>query len=290
MWDDRFAEICSKHPDLVAVYESARGRLGLLLRQTLVPLDAERMQWLDETRQVARPLIADLRASGFTGGTVVLQWVPIRDVARIVGRWIRRWDGDPLRRSQLLAVVERHLIDERFLAGRTRPRAQSTTPTPVAEHLADLVSDDPPAESEVALDETGLDALKAWYAAMAPCWLAIQPARRRRLVLQTHVWLADLALSDPIDGPDQAIMQLGPEGSLARALRRLVSRREAPAWRRWIDAVRTDLASALTRPPAHRTQAWARGLFFIPYRTVYPHEARPRSAWTAPARGAKMEA
>ena len=32
MWDDRFVEVCRRHPDLVAVYESRHGRLGLLLR------------------------------------------------------------------------------------------------------------------------------------------------------------------------------------------------------------------------------------------------------------------
>jgi hypothetical protein len=120
MWDDRFAAICAQHPDLVAVYESSRGRLGLLLRQTLVPLNAERVEWLAETRAVARGVIAELRAGGFTGGAIVLQWLPIRDVARIVARWVRRWDGDPARRSRLLAVVERRLVDERFLASRRR--------------------------------------------------------------------------------------------------------------------------------------------------------------------------
>src|SRR5512145_308334 len=106
MWDERLAEVCRRHPDLIAVYESSRGRLGLLLRQTLVPLAAEQMMWVAETRTVARALIQDLRAAGFEGGTVVLQWLPIEDVARIVARWVRRWDGDSARRSELLAVVD----------------------------------------------------------------------------------------------------------------------------------------------------------------------------------------
>lgn len=134
MWDERFAERCRQHPDLVAVYESAHGRLGLLLRQTLVPLDAERVEWLTETRAVARRVIGDLRGGGFTDGAVVLQWLSMGDLARIVARWVRRWDGDPARRSQLLAVVERRLVDERFLAARRQhgrtPAVDAATPPP----------------------------------------------------------------------------------------------------------------------------------------------------------------
>jgi hypothetical protein len=297
MWDERFAEICRRHPDLVAVYESGRGRLGFLLRQTLVPLDAERMEWLVETRGVARRLIGDLRATGFTGGTVVLQWLPIHDVARIVGRWVRRWDGDPARRSRLLSVVERRLSDERFLASRTRHARGAAEPA-----IAAMPSqDDSPIESKpvptigAVLDQAGLDALKAWYAAMAPCWLAIQPVRRRRLVLQTHVWLADLALADPVGGPARALTELGPDGSLARALRRLVSRDNPVAWLDWIDGVRDELARALERPLAQRTQLWARSLFFIPYRAAAPRRPVARAplesaTWTTTPRRAKMEA
>ena len=32
IWEDRFTEVCRRHHDLVAVYESPRGRLALLLR------------------------------------------------------------------------------------------------------------------------------------------------------------------------------------------------------------------------------------------------------------------
>jgi hypothetical protein len=287
MWDERFAETCRRHPDLVAVYESAHGRLGLLLRQTLVPLDAERVEWLTETRAVARPLIADLRAGGFTGGAVVLQWLPIVDVARIVARWVRRWDGDSARRSQLLAVVERRLVDERFLATRrSRGRATTSGSTPAVADGADT--------APIGFDESRLDALKAWYEAMAPCWLAIQPDRRRRLVLQSHVWVADRALADPVDGPHQALAELGREGSLVRALERLVPGNELGAWRPWIELVRADLARALARPPAQRTQAWARWLFLIPYSVPVPRRtlraSPPGPAWTARPWRAKMEA
>lgn len=294
MWDERFAETCARHADLVAVFESAHGRLGLLLRQTLVPLDAERLDWLGETRAVARHIITDLRAVGFSGGAVVLQWLPVHDVARIVGRWVRRWDGDPVRRSQLLAVVERRLMDERYLAAR---RAHGTSPVERPTATPVIAGDaDAPAEG---FNEAGLDALKAWYEAMAPCWLAIQPARRRRLVLQSHVWIADHALADPVEGPRRAAAELGRDGSLVRALDRLVPRAQAAPWRAWIDLVRTDLARALARPPARRTQAWARWLFLIPYSVPVPHRSSraPRSggapapsAWTSRPWRAKMEA
>ena len=288
MWEERFAETCRQHPDLVAVYESAHGRLGLLLRQTLVPLDAERVEWLTETRAVARRAIGDLRAAGFTGGALVLQWLPTVDLARIVARWVRRWDGDPARRSQLLAVVERRLVDERFLAARrTHGRA------PAVDAAAPPASNGGAAPA-IGLEQAGLDALRAWYGAMAPCWLAIQPVRRRRLVLETHVWIADRALTDPVDGPRQAAAELGHDGSLARALGRLVPRSEATAWRSWIDLVRADMARALAQPPARRTQAWARWLFLIPYSVPVPRRAlgsaRPASStWTAKPWRAKME-
>jgi len=214
----------------------------------------------------------------------VLQWLPIEDVARIVARWVRRWDGDSARRSELLAVVDRRLADQRFLAALSGPVA---------------VPDDAGAEAAGAtvttrarFDETGLEALKAWYETMAPCWLAIQPARRRRLVLQTHVWLADVALADPLDGPRRALAELGPSGALVRALERLVSGHDAVAWRGWIDYVREDLARALGRPAPLRTQAWARWLFFIPYSAPFPNRRRrpPTSPWTPKPRREKMNA
>ena len=239
MWDERFAGVCRRHDDLVAVYESARGRLGLLLRQTLVPLESERLAWVDATRAAARRIGDDLRAAGFEGATVVLQWLPVPDVARIVGRWIRRWDGDPVRRSQLIGQIEAGVT------GRHR-----------------------------ALDETGLEALRAWYETMASCWLAIQPARRRRLVLQTHVWIAERVLTDPANGPELALQELGADGPLAQALARLVPRAETATWRRWVELVRLDLERALHRPPDRRTQAWARWLFLIPYGVPVPRRAQ----------------
>ena len=264
MWDDRFVEVCRRHPDLVAVYESAHGRLGLLLRQTLMPLGVERVGWMAETRATARAVINDLRSAGFVGGTVVLQWLPADDVARIVARWIRRWDGDPARRSAITAGVERAVADQTFLKSR-----MSSTPAP------------PPASPDErttrALDETGLESLKAWYEMMAPCWLAIQPARRRRLVLQTHVWIAERVLAASADtGWAAALKELAPDGALVRTLARLVPGAEASAWRLWIDVVRGDLEHALRHPRARRSQAWARWLFLIPYSVPVPRRGRLR--------------
>src|SRR4051812_46861788 len=222
MWEDRFVEVCRRHPDVIAIYESAHGRLGLLLRHTLVPLGVERVDWLTATRATARAFIADVRRAGFAGGTVVLQWLPAADVARILGRWIRRWDGDPARRTAITATVERAVAEQDFLHTRTAP-----APLPAHDDGRTLR----------ALDETGLDSLKAWYEMMAPCWLAIQPARRRRLVLQTHVWIAERVLGDPAGGSAAALEELGTDGALARALARLVPGAEAATWRLWIDLV-----------------------------------------------------
>ena len=264
MWDERFVEVFRRHPDVVAAYESAHGRFALLLRQTMVPLGVERVSWMAETRAVARAVIAELREAGFTGGAVVLQWLPTADVARIVARWVRRWDGDPSRRAQLTAAVERALADQTFVASRT------PAPSPVARAVLDE------RRATWALDETGLAALKAWYEMMAPCWLAIQPARRRRLVLQTHVWIAERVLADPASSPARAAKELTPDGPLARALARIAPGAEASAWRLWIDVVRADLERALLHPRARSSQAWARWLFLIPYSVPVPRRGRLR--------------
>ena len=290
MWDERFAEVCRRHPDLVAVYESSRGRLGLLLRQTLVPLSAEQVMWVNETRTRARAAIHDLRAAGFEGGTLVLQWLPIEDVARIVARWVRRWDGDAARRSAA--------------AGGRRPPAHRST-----------LSGRPAAAGSPPGDDRGR------------CCVARVHARSKRVqrsragftqglvrddgaVLARHPTgpapssrLANARVAGrpwrcPIRSTGRAgpLTELGPHGSLARALERLVPAGEAAAWRRWIDHVREDLARALGRPPAQRTQAWARWLFFIPYsipvprRRPSPRSAPPASAWTPKPWREKMNA
>jgi hypothetical protein len=265
MWDERFVEVCRRHPDVIAVYESAHGRLGLLLRQTLVPLGVERMTWLTETRATARAFIADIRAAGFAGGTVVLQWLPAADVARIVARWVRRWDGDPARRSAITAGVERAVADQTYLNRRRQPAATPAAPPTCSNGRATS-----------ALDETGLASLKAWYETMAPCWLAIQPARRRRLVLQTHVWIAERVLADPTAAVRPVLDDLAPDGALVQSLVRLVPGAEAAVWRLWIDVARADLERAMRHPRARRSQAWARWLFLIPYSLPVPRRGRLR--------------
>ena len=282
IWEDRFIGICRRHHDLVAVYESPRGRLALLLRQTLVPLAPEHFEWLGETRATARAVIADLRGAGFDGATVVLQWLPFGDVANIVSRWVRRWDGDQIRRTQLLTVVDSHLADQRFLdtqAYRAQPAQESAELHPVA-------AGDPIAPSDGHAGSTGappvladgrLNDLREWYARMAPCWLAIEPPLRRRLVLQTHAWIAERVLNDTGSEPAPASAGLEHEGVLTRLLHHLVAREDRATWGPWIELVRVDLQRALTRPPERRTAAWARWLFFIPYSVPTPRRARSRA-------------
>jgi hypothetical protein len=109
------------HPDLVAIFQSRRGRIALLLRQTLVPLPEERSKWLDETRRSARAVIAALRATGLTGPWLVLQWRSLGQAAEVLHGWRCRYDADPVRRAELTRVVERRLADQRYLdAARAR--------------------------------------------------------------------------------------------------------------------------------------------------------------------------
>ena len=183
-----------------------------------------------------------------------------------------RWDGDSGRRSQLLAVVERRLNDDRFLATARRTRAYA----PIEDGATSPATTGAAVAQGQGFNETGLDALKAWYEAMAPCWLAIQPVRRRRLVLQTHVWIAERVLTNPATGPEHGLQELGADGPLAQALARLIPRGETATWRRWVELVRLDLERALHRPPDRRTQAWARWLFLIPYGVPSPRRAQLR--------------
>src|SRR6185295_17557960 len=281
IWEDRFTEICYRHHDLVAVYESPRGRLALLLRQTLVPLGPEHFEWLAETRATARAVIADLRGAGFDGATVVLQWLPFGDVANIVSRWVRRWDGDHVRRTQLLTVVDSHLADQRYLdtqAYRAQPTEGSAGLQPVGHPDGGPHDEDSGATSAPPVFAEGrLNDLREWYARMAPCWLAIEPPLRRRLVLQTHAWIAERVLSDTGSEPAPAVAGLEHDGVLTRLLQHLVGRDDRATWGPWIELVRVDLQRALMRPPARRTTAWARWLFFIPYSVPTPRRARARA-------------
>jgi len=110
------------HPDLVAIFQSRRGRIALLLRQTMVPLVEERSKWLEETRRSARAVITALRGTGLTGPWLVLQWRSIGQAAEVLRGWQCRYDADPVRRAELTRIVERRLADLRYLAAvRDRP-------------------------------------------------------------------------------------------------------------------------------------------------------------------------
>jgi len=81
MWLDRYSAVCRECPDLVAIYESPDGRLAMLLRHTLVPLPEEFSSLRRATRSAARAVSGKLRAAGFHGGFVVLQWQPLGTAA-----------------------------------------------------------------------------------------------------------------------------------------------------------------------------------------------------------------
>ncbi len=118
MGSDRYAVPGRAHRDLVAIYESRSRELALLLRQTVVPLAVEHDRWLVETRKVARAVRADLRAAGFDGRVLILQWQPLETVARVLREWTCRYDGDPARRREVQRVVARHLDDREYIARR----------------------------------------------------------------------------------------------------------------------------------------------------------------------------
>jgi hypothetical protein len=103
------------HPDLVAIFQSRRGRIALLLRQTMVPLPEERSTWLDETRRSARAVIIALRAAGVGGPWLVLQWRSLGQAAEVLHGWRCRYDADPARRAELTRSVERRLADRRYV-------------------------------------------------------------------------------------------------------------------------------------------------------------------------------
>jgi hypothetical protein len=104
------------HPDLVAIFQSRRGRIALLLRQTMVPIAEERGKWLDDTRRSARAVITTLREAGLAGPWLVLQWRPLGQAAEVLHGWRCRHDADPVRRAELTRVVERRLADLRYLS------------------------------------------------------------------------------------------------------------------------------------------------------------------------------
>ena len=191
MWLDRYSAVCQECPNLVAVYESPDGRIALLLRHTLVPLPEEFASLRRTTRSAARAAADKLRAAGFRGGLMVLQWQPLGTAAAVMRDWPCRYEADAARRAQLTAVAERYAADERYLARQLQSRRPPTprplgTPPPFA------------ASGE-------LHGLQSWYDAMAPSWLSIEPLLRRALVLKTHRWVAEHILIPAADGRTPAL-------------------------------------------------------------------------------------
>jgi hypothetical protein len=271
MWADTYATVCARQADLVAVHESPHGRMALLLRQTPMPLAEERSAWLLETRRAARGILAALRGTGFAGGVLVLQWLPLEEVARILSDWPCRYVGDRGRQASLSRLIERYLEDRRFLAS----------------HVADRRAPELAAEESLAsLARLGdaRQALGCWYRAVAPHWLAIEPVLRRRLVLETHRWVAAHVLGSPASDVPGA--DLEPHGTLARALQQLVPADMRAAWGPWIRRVLADLRRAFACPREERTEAWGRWLFLIPYSVPAPSvQSEARASATARSAG-----
>jgi hypothetical protein len=257
MWLDDYTVLCQKCPDLVAVYESSAGDLALLLRHTPVPAMPEYGAWRAETRKTARVVIAKLRAAGLRSEVIVLQWLPLRGVARIMRTWACRYEGDAARRAQLTAVAERYAADDRFLAARTRLRRR---PPARADRLRPLFTD----------SAEDLRALRCWYEAMAPSWLSIQPALRRALVLRTHRWIAERLLAPTSDGYAAEQEDLGVGGRLWETLTTLIPADDRTAWRPWLRLVISDIEGALRRPIEKWDQTWVRWLLLIPYSIPAP--------------------
>jgi hypothetical protein len=264
MWLDRYTTVCQECPDLVAIYQSPDGRLALLLRQTLVPLPEEFSSLRRATRSAARAATSKLRAAGFQGGFMVLQWQPLGSVAAAMKEWPCRYDADAARRAQLAAVAERYAADERYLTSqaqsrrRTSPRALGVSP-PFA-------------------SSAELHALQAWYDAMAPSWLGVEPLLRRALVLKTHRWIAEHILIPAADGRTAPFEIRETIKHLGTALGEMIPPDDRAVWNAWVGLVVSDLERAMRRPIDDWNQAWARWLLLIAYSIPVPRE-HPTPIW-----------
>jgi hypothetical protein len=264
MWLDRYSAVCQDCPDLVAVYEASDGRIALLLRQTLVPLPEEFASLRRMTRNAARTASSKLRAAGFRGGFMVLQWQPLETVASVVRDWPCRYEADAARRAQLTAVAERYAADERYLASqaqlrrRVPPRSVGTLP-PFA-------------------TAPELHGLQSWYDAMAPTWLGVEPLLRRALILKTHRWIAEHILIPAADGRTAPFEIRETINRLGFALLEMIPPDDRAVWSVWVGLVVGDLERAMRRPSADWNQAWARWLLLIAYSVPVPRE-HPAPMW-----------
>src|SRR5437899_8270052 len=250
----------------VAVYEAPDGRIALLLRHTLVPLPEEFVSLRRTTRSAARAAAAELRAAGFRGGIMLLQWQPLGTAAAVMRDWPCRYEADTARRAQLAAVAERYAADERYLARQLQSRRHPSrrplgAPPPFA------------ASGE-------LHGLQSWYDAMAPSWLSIEPLLRRALVLKTHRWVAEHILISAADGRTPALEIRATVATLGEALVEMIPPDDRGVWSVWVGLVVGDLERAMRRPSADWHQAWARWLLLIAYSVPIPSE-RPSPVWPA---------
>jgi len=260
MWLDRYSTVCRECPDVVAVYEAPDGRLALLLRQTLVPLPEEFSSLRRATRCAARTVSGKLRAAGFHGGFVVLQWQPLGTAASAMKTWPCRYDADPARRTQLAAVAERYAADERYLTSHVQARRRITPP---------VLGVSPPFASPPELH-----ALQAWYDAMAPSWLGVEPLLRRALVLKTHRWIAERILIPAADGRTPPFEIREGIAELGAALIEMIPPDDRAVWSVWVGLVVGDLERAMRRPTDDWNQAWVRWLLLIAYSVPVPRERR----------------
>jgi hypothetical protein len=258
----QFEAVCAAYPALVAVYESRHGRVALLLRHTVVPLEEEHAEWLGETRQVARTVIAALRGAGLGRAFVVLQWRTLTEVAQVMRTWRCRYLGDHARHEEIATVLDRYVADWRFL--RTR---LSSVPAPTRRPTRGVCIPD-----GIASDRFR-HAVFAWYREMAPSWLTAEPAARRELILVTHSWLWECVLRPT--SLAQPRLDGGLPG-LARALVHALPLARRATWAPWCQLALVDPTRALAWPVAKRDETWARWLFLIPYSLPVPARvARP---------------
>lgn len=104
--------------------------------------------------------------------------------------------------------------------------------------------------------------LAEWYSSLAPSWLEVKPAVRRRLMLRVHQWIAERVLTE--SGQDVS-EDLKAGGALVRSLFALIPPDQLEGWRGWVRSVLVELKRALRWPAGLRNEAWAHWLFLIPY-------------------------
>src|SRR5262245_18437122 len=258
IWLDRYSAVCPDCPDLVAGYEGPGGLIALLLRQTLVPLPEELASVRRLTPNAARTASSKLRAAGFRGGFMVLQWQPLETVASVLRAWPCRYEADPARRAQLTTVAERYAADERYLA--TQAQSRRRVPSRSVGALPPFAT------------ASELHGLQSWYDAMAPTWLGVEPLLRRALLLKTHRWIAEHILIPAADGRTAPFEIRQTINRLGWALLEMIPPDDRAVWSVWVGLVIGDLERAMRRPSADWSQAWARWPLLIAYSVPVPGE------------------